>query len=219
MTENITPQYGVSRVTGDTLDLLEDEEIRIMKLTALQCSVIRQMCFPWAFRRERLVNEFPSHWEVVTQPQAYKDSLEELELMMGGGYVPPEMKTMGDIYVDRGNATANDASIGSGLTADNTWRTLDLSSIVSDADATMVLLRCYIKDGAVGQFLQFRKYGLTGGYSTQVLATQVANVYNYASFVIPIPVLRELEYKISSGMDETGIVVLGWWKPTYGYGA
>jgi hypothetical protein len=56
---------------------------------------------------------------------------------------------------DLGNASANDFAIGSGLTADNTWRTLDLSSIVTDADATMALLRCYIKDGVVGVFLVF----------------------------------------------------------------
>jgi hypothetical protein len=120
MSENIRPKYGVSRVDGDTLDLLEDEEIRIMKLTALQCSVLRQMVFPWVFYRERLVNEFPSYWEIVEQPQDYKDALEELELMVGGGYVPPEVIEMGEVYVDRGNPSAWDFSIGSGLTADGT---------------------------------------------------------------------------------------------------
>ena len=219
MTEKISPRYGVSRVDGDTLDLLEDDEIRIMKITALQCSVVRQMCFPWVFYYERLVNEFPSYWEVVTQPQAYKDSLEELELMMGGGYVPPEVETMGDTYVNRTNASANDFSIGSGLTADGTWRTLDLSSIVTDTDATVAHLRGFVKDNVTDSTLQFRVYGATGAYSIQVLSTQVANLNNYGQFLVGIPVLRQLEYKITSGMDSTGIVIIGWWKPTYGYGA
>jgi hypothetical protein len=206
-------------VDGDTLDLLEDEEIRIVKLTALQCSVIRQMVFPWVFYYERLVNEFPSYWEIVDQPQDYKDALEALELMVGGGYVPPAEEIMGDVYENRGNVSANDFAIGSGLIADNTWRVLSLADIVTDLDATVVYLRFYIKDGAVGAVCQFKKYEATGTYTTVPLTTQVVNVYNYASVLVPIAPTRWLEYKISSGMDETGITILGWWKPTYGYSA
>jgi len=219
MGENIRLHWGVSRVESSALDLLEDEERRIMDFSILQVSILRQMAFPWAKMSTRLVEDHGDYQTTVDQPQDYKDALEELELMLGGGYVPPETETMGDVYVNRTTATANDFSIGSGLTADGTWRTLDLSSIVTDADATVVHLRAFVKDNVTDSTLQFRVYGATGAYSIQVLSTQVANLNNYGQLLVGIPVLRQLEYKITSGMDATGIVVLGWWKPTYGYGA
>lgn len=219
MTINIRPRYGWSRVSGGTLDLLEDEEIRIMKITALQCSVIRQMCFPWVYYYERLVDEHVDYWEIVEQPTAYKEALEALELMVGGGYVPPEEIQMGDQFVDRGAAVAFDFTIGSGLTADSAWHDLNLSGLIADSDATLVLLYCYVKDGSAGLLLNLRKeLDPNNTKNCAPCQTEVANQYLYHHPIVALA-SRKIQYLISSGMDDCGIFVRGWWKPTYGYGA
>jgi hypothetical protein len=212
MTENISPRYGVSRVDGDTLDLLEDEEVRIVKLTALQCSVVRQMVFPWVYYRERLVNEFPSYWEIVEQPQAYKDSLEELELMMGGGYVWPGGVNMGEEYVDRGDASGYDYTISS-WTADGNWHDKTAAGIVFDYGATRMLLRVRIKDGTVGQGMGFRSEAYSGVYNQATIITLVANVYHYADLWVPLGPELGFDYYVASGMDVADAVVRGWWIP------
>lgn len=214
MGENINLHWAVSRVAGSTLDLLEDEEVRCLELTSLQCSILRQMAFPWAKLFTRLVEDHGDYQTTVDMPQAYIDALEELELLLGGGYDgPTEGCPVGEIYVNRGNPNAPDYTIGAGLTADSTWRMRDLSAIVNDSDATRVLLLAYCKDAGANMDFLFRPLGNLGAHSGEYIRTQVANIVVFAQFQIYMPVLQTIEYAISTGMDQATLTVQGWWVP------
>lgn len=212
MSENVRPRWDVSRVDGDTLDLLEDEEVRIITLSILQCSVIRQMVFPWAYLPTRLVDEHVDYWEIVEQPTAYKEALEALELMVGGGYIPPEEEPVGEEYVDRGDASGYDYTISS-WTADGNWHDKTAAGIVFDYGATRMLLRVRIKDGTVGQGMGFRSEDFSNAYNQATIITLVANVYHYADLWVPLGPELGFDYYVASGMDVADAVVRGWWKP------
>jgi hypothetical protein len=206
--------WAVSRVAGSTLDLLEDEEVRCLELTSLQCSILRQMAFPWAKLFTRLVNDYGDYQTTVDMPQAYIDALEELELLLGGGYDgPKEGCPVGEEYVNRGNPAAADFTIGAGLIADGAWRMLDLSAIVNDPTASQVRLLSWCRDTVVSADFTFRPLGFTNALSGDVLRVQVAGVYVYKQSDIYMPVLQTIEYAIMAGMDVAGVVVQGWWHP------
>lgn len=213
MGQEIRLHWGVSRVGSAVLDLLEDEERRCFDLSILQVSVLRQMAFPWAKMFTRLVEDHGDYQITVDMPTAYVEALEELELLLGGGYDgPKEGCPMGEIYVNRGNPNAPDYTIGAGLTADGTWRMLDLSAIVNDSDATRVLLLAYCKDTGANMDFLFRPLGNLGAHSGEYIRTQVANIVVFAQFQIYMPVLQTIEYAISAGMDIATLTVQGWWR-------
>ena len=214
MSENINLHWAVSRVLGDTLDLLEDEERRCLDLSVLQCSILRQMTFPWARLFTRLVDDHGDYQTVVDMPVAYVEALEELEVLLGGGYDgPKEGCPVGEIYVNRGNPVGPDYGIGTGLTADGTWRMKDLSAIINDPTATRVLLLAYCKDASVNLDFLFRPLGFVNMNSGMDVRTVVANVYTFAQFQLYMPVLQTVEYAITAGMDNAYLVVQGWWVP------
>jgi hypothetical protein len=213
MSENINLHWAVSRVLGDTLDLLEDEERRCLDLSVLQCSILRQMTFPWARLFTRLVEDHGDYQTTVEMPQAYIDALEELELLLGGGYDgPKEGCLVGEIYHDRGNPSAWDYTIGD-FTANGTWRSLDVSAIVDNPDATRVLLRGRFKDNLVGQAFFLREYGDSGQYDAIGGLTQVTGVLTEFHGQVELGVVQQLEYLIASGMDEADLLIRGWWVP------
>jgi hypothetical protein len=172
------------------------------------------MTFPWALYPDRLVNEFPYHWEIVDQPVAYKEALEELEILLSGAYDGPRGGCpVGEIYVDRGDPAAQDFTIGGGLTADGAWHTLNLESIIPDDTATRVLLRWQIKDGAAGMNLVMKSRGNTNAYNSIYARTQVANIVLLGEGQIFFTAGRFVEYNITTGTDEIGLLVRGWWRP------
>jgi len=219
MGENIRLHWGVSRVWAPTLDLLEDEERRFLDISVLQASILRQMAFPWARMSTRLVEDHGDYQTTVEMPEAYLDALDELELMLGGGYTPPEEVEMGDLFVDRGDPNANDFAIGTGLIADGAWHGLDLSGIINNELATRVLIRGYAKDNLVGSVCSFRRYPNQNAYNAASHATQVANVYVYFQCQVVLSPAQWVDYLLTNGMDVAAVVVQGWWVPTYGYGA
>lgn len=213
MSENIRLPWGVSRVYADTLDLLEDEERRCLELSVLQCSILRQMTFPWVRAASRLVEDHGDYQTIVDQPVAYQEALDELEVLLSGAYDGPETGCpVGEVFVDRGNPSAVDFSIGSGLTADSGWHTLSIGNIVS-AGASRVLLQCSCKDNLTNAVFRTRPFGNSYAINAYAIRTQLANVYNYQQVHCWLFGGDVFEYLITSGMDAADITVCGWWVP------
>lgn len=214
MGENIRLPWGVSRVYADTLDLLEDEERRCLELSVMQCSILRQMSFPWARAASRLVEDHGDYQTIVDQPVAYQEALDELEVLLSGAYDGPRGGCpVGEEFVNRGDPAVIDWQIGAGLTADGTWCVLDVSSVVVDDTATRVLLYIYCQDGAAGTVMMLRSRGNSNAVNVVRLRTQVANIYTEAEGQIFFTAGRFVEYNIAAVMNVGAIVVRGWWKP------
>lgn len=117
----------------------------------------------------------------------------------------------GESYVDRGDPSAVDFSIGSGLTADGTWRTLDLSSIVDAAGASkLVHLRGRIMDNTVEALMKMRKLGNTNEINAFQIVTAVRDDSMWFDAWIIMDSSRRIQYNIMSGMDTCELTVAGW---------
>lgn len=213
MGQNIRLPWGVSRVESSTLDLLEDEERRCLDVSILQVSVLRQMAFPWALTPSRLVESHVDYQTVVEMPQAYIDELEELEVLLSGAYDGPTGGCpVGETFVDRGNVNGFDFGIAN-FTANGAWQEKDLSNIVTDADATRVLIVAEIRDGSTNQALLVASYDDTYHYNRAGAHTQAANVYADLNCEVEVDAQRRIVYLISTGMDICNMVIRGWWRP------
>jgi hypothetical protein len=113
-------------------------------------------------------------------------------------------------YVDRGDPAAADFAWAD-VTADGTWRDLDLSGIVP-VGTKAVSLYVWLSDNAVNSEIQFRKNGNSNEYAVQSTATQVANIIIRQNMIIACDTNRIIEYKITNGVSLVlfGIVVTGW---------
>ena len=212
MSENIRPKYGVSRVSGDTLDLLEDEEVRCLELTSIQCSILRQMTFPWAGYRERLVNEFPSYWEIVDQPVAYVEALEDLEVKLSGAYDgPKEGCPVGMEYVDRGDLPGYDFTIAT-LVADNAWHEMDLVNVIGDPDATLVIIRTVFV-GALGSHVGYREDENTATVNILLARSPVTDVICDFEGIVKMSIPQKIEYRLHTGITACNVCVRGYWRP------
>lgn len=128
-----------------------------------------------------------------------------------GAAVWIEITQGGESYVDRGDPAAVDASIGSGLTADGTWRTLDLSSIVpAGAASKLVHLRCRILDNSTESMMQLRKVGNTNAINAAKVVTAITNDSIYLDAWVMLDSARAIEYNIDSNMNNAEITVAGW---------
>jgi len=214
MSEFIRPRWDVSRVSSDTLPLLDDEERRCLDLSVLQCSVLRQMVFPWAKLATRLVEEHPGYWVIVEQPQAYIDALEELELLLGGGYDgPKEGCPVSEVYVDRGDLPGSDFTLAT-LQPDNNWHELDLTNVVGDVEATRVLMRVVIAASVAGQYIMFREAGNTSNFNVFAPRCQVAGEYVDAEGDVIMSTSQHIEYLLTSSVTGVYLIVRGFWKPS-----
>lgn len=111
--------------------------------------------------------------------------------------------------VDRGDPSAWDFE-ETDLTTDNTWRDLDLSSIVPSG-ARFVLLGGYVVDNAVGSDIQFRKNGNSNDYHRVGATTQVIDVGIGIDCVVPCDSSRVIEYKATNvTWSQIKILVKGW---------
>jgi hypothetical protein len=118
-------------------------------------------------------------------------------------------------YEDRGDPDSTDFEVGD-LTADGTWHTLDLSSIVADG-ASAINIKVVVEDDLVGSAIKFRMNGNTNTYATSNLRTQRATSINDATLVVPVDENQVCEYWMTNvTFTQARIVVLGWWKSGIG---
>jgi hypothetical protein len=213
MGEIIRLPWGVSRVAASTLELLEDEERRCLDLSILHTSILRQMVFPWALLPSRLVEDHGDWQEVVEMPTAYLEALEELEILLSGAYDgPKEGCPMGEVYQDRGDPIIWDFQIGD-LTVDGGWHSVNLSSIVTDADATLLLLGATFKGSAVGGALKFRESGNANLFNVLQAYVQAPATFTTLQGLCQPGTGRTLDYLASSTLDVVSFLVRGWWRP------
>jgi hypothetical protein len=119
------------------------------------------------------------------------------------------MDSAGHGMIDRGDPDDWDF-VETDLTTDETWRDLDLSSIVP-AGASFVFLGGYIVDDAVGSNLQFRKNGNSNDYHRVGSTTQVVNIGIGIDCTVPCDTNRIIEYNGSNlAFSDIKIVVKGW---------
>jgi hypothetical protein len=204
--------YKTPRVVAGTLDLLEDESVYVRTLTALEMSVLRQMTFPRVYYPWSLVDDQGQVQIGVPFPTEYQEALEALELKLSPAS-PDEGGSVGEIFVDRNVTAGWDFIIGAGLTADNNWHYLDLRSIFPDVTPTRVLFVRYVRDNLVNSNFLVKPFVESGDYTSAILSTQVANVYNYDQVQVYMGSGLGVAYKITTGMDVAALSVLGWWKP------
>lgn len=118
----------------------------------------------------------------------------------------------GEVYVNRGDPATYDWDQGD-LTINSAWHDLDVSGVVTDADATLLHLHILMIDGVTGTDCCFRKNGQSNEWNQAKFRIMEANKYHdWEGFVVPDEDLI-IEYKIGTGMDEVKIIVRGWWKP------
>ncbi len=113
-------------------------------------------------------------------------------------------------FVDRGDPAAADFEVGD-LTTDGTWKDLDLATIVGDARVRSVLIHVKVQDGAVSSLMQFRKKGNADVVARSAVRTQVANIINEGTFIVPCSTAQVIQYHGSNLTFSTiEIIVLGW---------
>lgn len=110
---------------------------------------------------------------------------------------------------DRGDPAAFDFTEVD-LTMDNTWRDLDLSSIVADPDASWALLRVVMQDSNIGRTLHFRKNGNVNAIAIQGQTIIVADQDHQFIVLVPCDTGRRIEYRASAAIASVDIAILGW---------
>lgn len=213
MAEIVHLHWGVSRVGSDTIELSQDPERRCLDLSIMQVSILRQMVFPWAYRRDRLVEDFDAYQVIEEQPTHYKEALEELEELLSGAYDGPETGCpVGEVYVDRGDPNAWDTVVAD-LTVDGAYHDLSLAGIITDSTATRVLLRVEFVGNAAGRRLSFRKKGNANPYNLASRLARVANITDSFDATVSLGSGRSVSYNLAVGITTCNILVRGWWKP------
>lgn len=115
-------------------------------------------------------------------------------------------------YVDRGDPAAADWGAGD-LTRDDTWRDLDLSSVVTDSDAEIVHFQVLVLASAANKIFWLRTNGNSNEINVTKVRTQVANQRVDAdAFVVPDGDLK-IEYRCPSTIGTMSLVVRGWFHP------
>ena len=120
--------------------------------------------------------------------------------------------TAGHEYVDRGDPSGYDFDIGD-LICDGAWRDLDLSGVITDSDAVLVLMRVDIGSAVSGTAFHFKKNGLT--YTVNSQGLRVISTTFGASITVQVALDENLivEYNGAAALDAVNIAVRGWWRP------
>jgi hypothetical protein len=118
----------------------------------------------------------------------------------------------GEVYVDRGDPANWDTVIGN-LTVDGNWHELSLAGWITDADATLVLLRCYVIANAANKRVSFRTDENVNVYNVAEVRSQVANVGLEGVCLVKVGSGRDVGYRIDTGVTTVSLLVRGWWKP------
>ncbi len=110
---------------------------------------------------------------------------------------------------NRGTVAAIDFAVGD-LTTDATWNALDLSGIIPTT-AKFVLLSVHVSDDVAGEVLIFRPTAGDPNENRSTIATQVANIANYADMWVPVGASRAVYYYATNVVWTTiNITVKGW---------
>lgn len=119
----------------------------------------------------------------------------------------------GHEYVDRGDpAGAWDIEEGD-LTLDGTWRDLDLSSLITDSDATLIHMRLAARATTANKYFQLRKNGNTNEGNTQDVFTLDAGILIRGDGYCMVDSSLYVEYRGHADLDRAKIFVRGWFKP------
>ena len=117
------------------------------------------------------------------------------------------------VFTERGDPSGDDFSAGN-LTLDTSnWYDLDLSSIVTNSDAKLVLLKVSGLATSTGNQLDFRENGNSNTVNVSTLRTVVAGVTNHADLLVPCDSSQVIEYRgTQDNWTTISITVKGWWK-------
>ena len=117
--------------------------------------------------------------------------------------------TAGGVYVDRGDPSAWDFSVGD-LTTDGTWRDLDLSSIVP-AGAKAVVIKLLIQDDTADYQFLLRENGNSNTYNILVSRILVADILHADESIVAVDSARKIEYlATNTTWTRIDILVKGW---------
>lgn len=111
--------------------------------------------------------------------------------------------------VKRGDLTANDFWLGSGITCDNADHELDLSSKAPDG-AKFVLLAVRMKSPNLGHLFTIRENGHTDGFNYIKVTSLVTTEYMYRTEWIGCDADRKVKYFGSASLIDAVINVLAW---------
>lgn len=115
----------------------------------------------------------------------------------------------GGIFVPRYTAASYDFDLTSGLTASGSYTNLNLSSIVPSGTKA-VTIRAYIKDNLSTSVFLIRRDSSAGVTGTLVYSS-VVNTYMFVFAPVAVSSSNTVEYSITSGTDEAGVVITGWY--------
>ena len=133
-------------------------------------------------------------------------------LRMGGYHLFMREAMKGEIamFVDRGDPATVDFGL-TDLTADGTWRDLDLSSIIP-AIARGVMIELDIESGHSDNEVILRKYGNSNEINHTGAVTKTNNKDQHKTCIVATTNDRIIEYKADTA-DWTviNIAIRGWW--------
>jgi len=120
------------------------------------------------------------------------------------------MKGVFSMFVNRGDPASWDFALGA-FTTDETWRELDLSSIIPTS-AHAVLLEIEVRANAANKEIIFKPYGHDNAYNIAVSKTTVANIAYTRECTVPVDSTRKLLYwGENATFDIINLGVKGWW--------
>lgn len=111
--------------------------------------------------------------------------------------------------VNRGNLTANDFWLGSGITCDDTTRELDLSSKAPDG-ANFVLLFVRMKSPNLGHLFTVKSADHANDFNIIKVTSLVTTEYMYRTAWIGCSSARKVKYYGSASLNDAVINVLAW---------
>ena len=115
----------------------------------------------------------------------------------------------GASYTDRGDPAAHDFTL-TDFTTDNTWRDLNLSSIISTG-VKLVHLLLELQDNSVNSLMQFRQKGRSNTVNSVVINTQISTVYVRGYFWLLCDADGIIQYKGNPiSMTYINVSVRGW---------
>lgn len=118
----------------------------------------------------------------------------------------------GWVYVHRGDPSSADWTQAD-LTGDDAWHELDISSVVTDEDATMVMFAMSISDNSTNKTLGVRPSENSEDYNVNNFRTYASNIRSYGIGQVVLTEGRKVDYWLSSAVTSATITVAGWWKP------
>ena len=128
-----------------------------------------------------------------------------------GKYLRGGVSSVGGLsYVYRGDITSEDFNAGD-LTADDSWRTLDLSGIIPSG-ATLAHIMCTIDpSNAENERIGFAHGDADSSYVVDNAARAVGGAAGSAGLLVPLNSSRQIKYNLTSGSYSViRISVIGW---------